>query len=77
MGPYIDPRQLEIVLVMAEELNTRKAAERLKVHQSTVSKGITTTGTFTNAATSNVKGFDVEARYSFDPGIPRGSELSH
>jgi len=31
MGPYIDPRQLEIVLVMAEELNTRKAAERLKV----------------------------------------------
>lgn len=44
---------------------------------STVSKGITTTGTFTNAATSNVKGFDVEARYSFDPGIPRGSEPSH
>ena len=40
MGPYIDPRQLEIVLVVAEELNTRKAAERLKVHQSTVSKGI-------------------------------------
>jgi DNA-binding transcriptional LysR family regulator len=40
MGPYIDPRQLEIVLVMAEELNTRKAAERLKGHQSTVSKGI-------------------------------------
>jgi len=40
MGPYIDPWQLEIVLVMAEELNTHKAAERLKVHQSTVSKGI-------------------------------------
>jgi DNA-binding transcriptional LysR family regulator len=40
MGPYINPRQLEIVLVMAEELNTRKAGERLKVHQSTVSKGI-------------------------------------
>jgi DNA-binding transcriptional LysR family regulator len=40
MGPYIDPWQLEIVLVMAEELHTGKAAERLKVHQSTVSKGI-------------------------------------
>lgn len=40
MGPYIDPWQLEIVLVMAEELNTYKAAERLKVDQSTVSKGI-------------------------------------
>ncbi len=40
MGPYINPRQLEIVLVMAEELNTHKAAERLKMHQSTVSKGI-------------------------------------
>jgi DNA-binding transcriptional LysR family regulator len=40
MGPYIDPWQLEIILVMAEELNTYKAAERLKVDQSTVSKGI-------------------------------------
>jgi len=40
MGPYIDPWDLEIVLVMAEELNTYKAAERLKVDQSTVSKGI-------------------------------------
>jgi DNA-binding transcriptional LysR family regulator len=40
MGPYIDPWQLEIVLVMAEELHTGKAAERLKVHQSTVSKRI-------------------------------------
>jgi DNA-binding transcriptional LysR family regulator len=40
MGPYIDPWDLEIILVMAEELNTYKAAERLRVDQSTVSKGI-------------------------------------
>src|SRR6266567_4630833 len=40
MGPYIDPWQLQIVLVVAEELNTVKAAVRLKVNQSTVSKGI-------------------------------------
>lgn len=40
MGPYIDPWQLHIVLVVAEELNTVKAALRLKVNQSTVSKGI-------------------------------------
>ena len=40
MGPYIDPRQLEIVLVMAEELHTGKAAERLKLDQSTVSREV-------------------------------------
>jgi DNA-binding transcriptional LysR family regulator len=40
MGSYIDPWDLEIVLVVAEELNNYKAAERLKVDQSTVSKGI-------------------------------------
>lgn len=40
MGPHIDPWQLQIVLVGAEELNAVKAAVRLKVNQSTVSKGI-------------------------------------
>ena len=40
MATYIDPWDLEIVLMVAEELNTYKAAERLKVNQSTVSKGI-------------------------------------
>jgi DNA-binding transcriptional LysR family regulator len=40
MDDYIDLRQLAFVLVVAEELPTGKAAERLKVHQSTVSREV-------------------------------------
>jgi DNA-binding transcriptional LysR family regulator len=40
MDDLIDLKQLAFVLLVAEELHIRKAAERLKVDESTVSRGV-------------------------------------